>query len=419
MTSLEDLVIFPPDSFCFLAHRMGQYGVEGCPVLDPLPISQSMLAFLNLTSDASLYRQAYCVAPPTDDNCVFGYCPNGDIAGPLVRAATYVTNLCLSILVFYSPKGAKSAFWSQVLSIYAVLITCGIAILQASLTRFHAAIAVVLTGSPLSLYLFVYSVMSLWYRRHRLNGIVGDGQILPRTLILIAGALWTSMFIYVLSSGHVSHFAQESCTHQVPLSKSLWLFPIIFVAGLRKEYWLFFPIVGIFSLIVLSWIIAIILQRKTIWPPDERWQPRFGRTWSVMGRNYPFIHFISIVAIPTIYWMMTVELACLIAGSDQEFSLSFGQVMAAFVALQPLIGTLMLYPRFFRWFVDLTCVRAVCCCQCRRRQRAETGDAVALETMANPSTGHDMNENVKSQAATSIYKDSGPYSYALSSEVTQ
>lgn len=47
---------------------------------------------------------------------------------------------------------------------------------------------------------------------------------------------------------------------------------------------------------------------------------------SVVGRNYSFIHFVSIVAIPTFYWVSVVELGCFFAQNDEEFSLSFGQV---------------------------------------------------------------------------------------------
>ncbi|KAK7691908.1 hypothetical protein QCA50_005313 [Cerrena zonata] len=389
---------YPPDTLCFAARQLYLDEKFNCTASN-FTITNNMLMFLNLTSDENLYRQAYCVAPPSDDNCAFGYCPNPDIAGPLVRIATYVTNICLSILVFYSPKGAKEAYWSQILSIYSVLFTCSISIFQVELTRYHATLAVVLTGSPLSVYLFIYSIMSFWYRKHRMNGILGDGQMLPRILIIIAGGIWTAILSYVLSSAHVSHFAQESCSGQVPLDKSLYLYPFVLLKVLRQTPILFLPIVGILLLILLSWIIGIILQRKAIWPHDEPWRPRFGRTWSVMGRNYPFIHFVSVVAVPTIYWLLIVELSCLMARSDNEFSLSFGQVMATFVALPPLIQTCLLSPRFVRWFIDLTWVRACCC---RRRKRVEKDDPVAFE----PVVDSEIEEEVKSDFATAnLYKE--------------
>ena len=51
-----------------------------------------MVNFLNLTGpELGPYFQAYCLNPPGDDNCPFGFCPNGDIAGPFVRLASEST----------------------------------------------------------------------------------------------------------------------------------------------------------------------------------------------------------------------------------------------------------------------------------------------------------------------------------------
>ena len=44
-----------------------------------------MVDFLNMTTtaDPSIFWQAYCLNPPDEDNCPFGYCPNLDVAGKL------------------------------------------------------------------------------------------------------------------------------------------------------------------------------------------------------------------------------------------------------------------------------------------------------------------------------------------------
>lgn len=48
----------------------------------PPQVSQGMVDFLNLTgSPPAAYLQAYCLNPPRDDACPFGYCSNPDIAG--------------------------------------------------------------------------------------------------------------------------------------------------------------------------------------------------------------------------------------------------------------------------------------------------------------------------------------------------
>ena len=43
-----------------------------------------MVNFLNLTQDVAAYKAAYCLNPPSDDTCSFGYCDNPDIAGQLL-----------------------------------------------------------------------------------------------------------------------------------------------------------------------------------------------------------------------------------------------------------------------------------------------------------------------------------------------
>lgn len=44
-----------------------------------------------------------------------------------------------------------------------------------------------------------------------------------------------------------------------------------------------------------------------------------------MGEYFPFIHFISIVVIPFMYWVACIELG-VYNSNDNEFTLSFGQV---------------------------------------------------------------------------------------------
>lgn len=90
MASNDDvpLVTYPPDIDCFAA---GYWDPEifkyyNCSVTD------NMINFLNLTGlDVKSYLTVYCLNPPADDACPFGFCPNPDIAGPLVRIASELT----------------------------------------------------------------------------------------------------------------------------------------------------------------------------------------------------------------------------------------------------------------------------------------------------------------------------------------
>ena len=93
--------------------------------------------------------------------------------------------------------------------------------------------------------------------------------------------------------------------------------------------------------------------------------------------NYSFIHFMTLAVLPTSYWVCVVELGCVLS-ADEDFSLSFGQVqslhhhflsgfqfiiiyclkvLAAFVAVPPIVSVLKLYPRVNKWFWNLFWVR--------------------------------------------------------------
>ncbi|KAI0795476.1 hypothetical protein C8Q75DRAFT_452804 [Abortiporus biennis] len=355
---LSNLTTFPPDTFCANAFSFDSamsscVGGDCCP---DMPVTQNMMDFLNITT-SSQYFQAYCLSPPDDDSCPFGLCPNGDIAGVLVRISTYVTSFCLSLVIFYSPEEAEAAFWSQLLTVYSLLITCAIAIFQKSLTRFHAIVAVVMAGSPLNLYLLLYSIVSFWYNKHRMVGVVGTGRHLNRFATLLIGVIWVILMIYIFAPNLAPHFAQASCDRHFQFLRAVYAFPLVLLGVLFIVLPLFSVLVTLpISLTILGWIIAIILQRKNIWRRGEKWSPRFGRVWSITGRNYSFLHFMTVAVIPTGYWISVIETG-IIFSSNREFSLSFGQVLAVFVAIPPVISVVKLYPMTIEWMLSLLWVK--------------------------------------------------------------
>jgi len=79
---------------------------------------------------------------------------------------------------------------------------------------------------------------------------------------------------------------------------------------------------------------------------------------TVVGEYFPFIHFISIVVIPFAYWVACIELG-VYKSNDNEFMLTFGQVLALFVAVPPFIQVCKLAPGLYRWFYDLTWLRRI------------------------------------------------------------
>jgi len=81
-----------------------------------------------------------------------------------------------------------------------------------------------------------------------------------------------------------------------------------------------------------------------------------------------------VVAIPFIYWLATIELG-LIFSNDNIFTLSFGQVLALFVAIPPVLEIVKLIPDLWYWFLDLTWIRRI---SRRPKSRRSTSDGESL-----------------------------------------
>lgn len=256
-----------------------------------------------------------------------------------------LTLFALAVLIFYSPKRVQEAFWSQILTVYSLLLTCIVSVIRGDLTRFHALVVLALVLSPITVYFVAYAIRSFWSAHHRLESLLGRTRYLRRFVVLLAGSAWLGIFIYAYLPKGVDRFAQASCTGRSVMEFFFLIVPFIYIAVYTSER-IVYPLI-LFSLPVLlmvtAWIIAICLRRKEIWPPGEPYRPRFVKVWSVsfcvrggtpilirryrrtIGYYYPFIQFMSVVAFPMGYWVSVVELSTY-GTADNTFSLSFGQV---------------------------------------------------------------------------------------------
>ncbi|KAF9653696.1 hypothetical protein BDM02DRAFT_3107670 [Thelephora ganbajun] len=318
-------VYFPPGVECFHPDGSGvwnsqAYQAGSCEVTD------DMLAFLNLTNPISNYIATYCLSPAPDDSCPFGFCPNPDVAGPLVRIATYVTTSCISILIFYSPKRVKDTFWSQVLTIYSLLLTACLSIFRNELTKFHALTVSVIVASPLTIYLVIYSIRAMWGGQHRLDNILGQGHLIKRLFVLFAAAIWIALTTYSFIPQNAPRFAQGSCKPRPLILNFFLVTPISIGIMERKEKpWLGVVVALPLFLVILAWVVAILLKRHTIWPPGEPYRFNFWKVLTVVGEYFPFIHFVSVVVVPFAYWVACIELG-IYNSNDNQFTLTFGQV---------------------------------------------------------------------------------------------
>ncbi|KAJ7058114.1 hypothetical protein C8F01DRAFT_1149581 [Mycena amicta] len=318
--------------------------------------SATMINFLNITSPSS-YLDVYCNNPP-DDSCAFGYCPNPDVASPAVRFSGHTLPQSFSaILVLYSPEDVTSSFFAQLLNVYSQVIAAIVAIAGHNLSKLHSVIALTLAASPLSLYLIFYVIRSMLGKQTRLQAVFGPGMHLNRAMVLLALPLWISVLVFAALPTSMWHFNQAACDLEVANNHvaSLFFLPfIIFFAA--------YPEAGAFIIasVVISWGIAIWRTRKTIWAKGDRYFP-LGRLWRKVVQRYPFIQFYSVIVLPHVFWMFNVEFGLLVLDPRESFTATYGQLLAIFVTIPPLIQLCLLLPQVPRWFADLSWVRFLTC----------------------------------------------------------
>ncbi|KAH8115179.1 hypothetical protein DFH11DRAFT_88715 [Phellopilus nigrolimitatus] len=345
-----DSTTFPSRLACF-----GQGGFINETCTTP---SQSMINFLNI-SDASTYLQVYCLNPPKD-SCAFGYCPNPDIASPAVRISTYLSAICLSIIVLYGPEDMVSAFYGQLFQIYSLMIAAVTAISARELTRLHAVFALIAAASPLSIYLLMHAIRRSVSRAHtRLDSVFGHNVVwqarLNRAAVLLMFPFWLTVLVIILRQP--TWFQQTACddVNSERLTGRFFLGPLYL---LMNESWsgraiLFAP----FFALVIAWVVAISSMRAVIFKKDKGIQRIPLRMWRKTTKRFPFLLFCTVVLFPSASWITMLESGALF--SKEYFQPTYGQLLAIFVAVPPAVQCILMYKRCYFWFMDLTWVRFI------------------------------------------------------------
>ena len=202
---------------------------------------------------------------------------------PVPQDRRQLTSFTPAVLIFYSPKRVEEAFYSQVLTIYSLLITCLVAIVRRNLTRFHALVVLALVLSPITVYFVTYSIRSFWSGKHRLESLLGRTRYLRRFLVLLAGAVWLGILIFAYLPKDENRFAQASCKGRSVMDFFYLFVPFLYI-GVYASLGIAYPAVIFavpFVMVIASWAIAISLRKKEIWPPGEPYRPRFIKVWSV------------------------------------------------------------------------------------------------------------------------------------------
>ncbi|KAF7334611.1 hypothetical protein MVEN_02291200 [Mycena venus] len=343
--------------------------------------------------DFANWVSVVCIRPDlmTIDDCRnprFGNwerCPNPDVSGILVRVGAYLANLLLGIVAMYDPEKASEAVWAQLLTVYSLLISAIIALYTKGLSRFHSGMTVFLVLSPLSVTLAVYAVFGFFGRPHRLDSVLSSRRkhLLPR--VLVVGSWLISMALLIFTSmANDSHFTVVSpCDTLIDKGGGVAVFysfnfvPYIGVGiAISTIFQVFGPdaahahdgiainwIIGTCApaiLLVVSFACAVLKSRSSLAAQVQMQSHTKGAKlwayWALFGKRYPFLHFCGVFLVPMLYWILVNELR-LAATPDNLFVPSFGQVLAVFVVLPPLLQALQMIPRAWLWFKNLTVVR--------------------------------------------------------------
>ncbi|KAJ6587493.1 hypothetical protein DFH09DRAFT_1141209 [Mycena vulgaris] len=368
------------------------FGGESRPIIFTFetPLSTSDDSFPDYISAVCL-KVSQCFIGGTN----WGRCPNSDVSGILVRVSAYMANLLLGIVLMYSPAESSTAVWTQLLTVYSLLISAIIAIANTNMSRFHSEMTVFLVMSPLSSTLVVYAILGFCGRSHRLDTILSQRRehLLPR-LLVIAFAIISLSLVFFSGLANVDHFAANPCevdsvyrTAGAILANLLFI-PYAGVALIVIELTTtrgadgatiagIFLLLAPFLVVFVSFLYALVAQRH-VFPKQYKLQNKRWRIWvmwDVVAEQYPLLHFCGVFFIPMAYWILFNEIRTF-GTPDNIFSSSFGQILALFVVLPPLLQVIQMVPAAGAWFVNLTFVRLI---TRRRRQFVPLVRASSLE----------------------------------------
>ena len=160
----------------------------------------------------------------------------------------------------------KEAFYYQISTVYAILITCSVSLFQENITRLHATVAIFIASSPVTIYFLVYSIRAFW-GEHRLDTVLGRKEYLNRGLVFLAVGIWISIVVYTSLESTQDRFTQGSC-------KVMTVQKMFSLQGFNGAPSFIIAVISAFS-----WFISIVLARKEIWPPGKRYRPKFVTVW--------------------------------------------------------------------------------------------------------------------------------------------
>ncbi|KAK7013741.1 hypothetical protein R3P38DRAFT_1452777 [Favolaschia claudopus] len=257
----------------------------------------------------------------------FSRCPNPDVSGILVRVPAYLANLLLGIIIIYHPEEAAQGVWTQLLTVYSLLISAVIAVYTKGLTRFHSGMTVFLVLSPLSLTLLVYSLLGFFNRPHRLDSILSSQRkhLPPRLLVLLFWLLALFLLIYTSTANDKRFTPPLPCDdlqdkgHFAAIVYSLIFVPylgiLLVILGTLAVYGtgehdaaanaIIIGTVTPFLLLLVAAVYAAVRSRRALTGEVAKanvsgMRNKFWAYWALFGQRYPFLHLCGVFLVPMV-----------------------------------------------------------------------------------------------------------------------
>ncbi|KAK7018797.1 hypothetical protein VNI00_018227 [Paramarasmius palmivorus] len=197
---------------------------------------------------------------------------NPDMQGYAVRLSTFVTNVCIAILITWAEEEVRPSVSLILLQIYTILLCTAVAMVRHDLSVSDAHFALTLTVSPLALY-FVYSTFRFIRRRpNHLYARLGKSKVIVALLIAILVIWWIvfDLMIYTVSDVFKGDDCKATLEGWLMYRIITSLFSLLFAA-------VFIPFLPIF------WIIYFIRHFKDIKAEYRRHMEKPRNRWGTFG----------------------------------------------------------------------------------------------------------------------------------------
>lgn len=325
-----------------------------------------------MSSDGQGNRLAgpkYCYAARFDPSIAP---TNADVDGLAVGVASVVINVCLRVLITWSPEDIEVGVRATLVQIHPILWSALWSTNHQELSLFDAEFALIVTSSPLTLYLVLASCFSLFGTKTGLYKRINSYRFITSAVGALVFPLWVALSIVLILSDHAfkdSYLCKGSTFVDWILDIPRSLFGSV-APGIANT-----P-----SLASFGAPLALLLFRRRSQIMAEVRRFLAGKlkswericvpwvfmksAWCTLSSNHKWFIYILFTYLD-VSWAIEVIVSS-VSASSTTYLLSYGQVLSLFAAVPPFVLTVkFIYSsrwdlvRFIRHFSRLLLIEMV------------------------------------------------------------